>query len=130
METGKDFLALVFLVILVNSHMSFKKIINSVKEKTDSLFYRDKEKVTITAKRDWLILLSLFSLCIVFFTVIGFSLFMKINRYDTISYGNEQSDLPEIVTKERLNERLNIFNEKEKQLNELLLNRPSVIDPS
>lgn len=130
MQVGKDFLTLVFLVILMNSHMSFKKIIDSIKEKTISLFYRDKEKITITAKRDWFILLSIFSLGIVFFTLVGLSLFMKINYRDTISRGNEQSDLPEIITKERLNERLNIFDEKEKQLNKLLLNRPVIIDPS
>jgi len=104
----------------------------SLKVKLSGLFDRDRAKMELTSYRDWMILLAAFLVFIFTLVLAGvaFYLFINIDSGEIFTIGQEEDATFQLLDINELNQITGFFKGKEKELEELLLRRPSIIDPS
>jgi len=102
----------------------------SLKEKISFLIDRDQQKLVLTTYRDWLILIVAFSLVSFVTAGIGLYLFIKINSGEIFIAEREGTRMQKIIDETELSKTIAHYEEKQAMSQELLLNRPRVVDPS
>lgn len=88
-----------------------------------------KQDFTIYPGLYWKVLLSISFVFMLISFLFSFLVFMKINKESTISSEELDSQIP-TIKRERVNNILNYFKEREEKTNEILNSPTSVIDPS
>lgn len=106
----------------------FKKIKNSID--TSPFFDIDKEKIVGNAKRDWVIVLILFFLWAVLFSIVGIYLFFQINKGEIFIVVPDDTQLETTISRENLENVLKTYEDKETLLRNYRDNTPNIIDPS
>ena len=110
--------------------MKFLDYFKKIKEKIFLLTDRDKQKLALNPYRDWMVMVGIFFLLVVFFTTVGFYIFLQINSGEIFEVEQREIVLPATIDTKKLQAALKIFKAKELKHQEQLENRLELPDPS
>jgi len=110
--------------------MNLSKFLQSIKEKIAFFLDQSEQGLTPAVYRDWVILVSAFSLITLVFAGIGLYLFLKINNEEIFLLEKQNIQTQKTIDQVKLKEVIVHHEEKEKQFQELFSERPRVVDPA
>lgn len=108
-------------------NLIFKKIKELFSSNNTEVY---RKKYIITAYRDWKILVSIFLVINIFIAAGSFYLFIKINKEEVFLLEYTGLILVDRIDKDRLNEVVEIFEDKKERFELLLKQKPKIADPS
>lgn len=92
--------------------------------------FKDKGSFRISATRDWRRFLIIFFILIMLVLAFSLYLFSKISEDDIFQVEVNSSSRVETIDRERLRQTLDYFDQKEKNLEQILKTKLDIIDPS
>lgn len=109
--------------------MSKFNLKNSIK----SIFNRkgkDRSKVQFNVYKDWVILLTLFFILLVAVAAVNVYLFTEINKDEIFIKQRPAGEEIEMLDSDKLEEVIEVFDNRSENFNNLLKDKPDVIDPA
>lgn len=119
-------------VKVIKTMFGIKKIKSLFKndENHKSIRFSKKKQSLTNIKRDWSVILLVFSLLVIISLVFSIYLFSQISKGEIFIVHLEKTDGIEAIDKELLQKTLSFFEDKENRFNELRENKPIFVDPS
>jgi len=91
---------------------------------------KDKSKIQFNVYRDWGILLSLFFVLLIAVAVISIYLFIQINEEKIFVKQRPVGEEIEMLNVEKLGSVIKVFNNRSENFENILKNKPEIIDPA